>query len=255
MPHRLVLTLVPPAALDRVRAASPRRALVRATNLAQMATDLREVVGGVVVVDSANWHVDALGRLAGKVASHGARLVVYSELSPCLALELSTIGDHTVPEVIARGVDDSIPHLRAALARQLASAPAELLHCIRTAMARLDSRLAPQTLAMFSSGRLPSAVGDLASDSKVTEKTIIQWYANAGLATTERLTRGARVIRAFDLIASGADIATACNAVGLSDPRRLRDGFSDFLGIPPNRATKDLTPAEAAIMLAKRLLR
>lgn len=181
-----VIAIVPAGVLARIRAGAPHGAEVLPTVVSEVGAYLKRALGGTLVVDPDGWHLEALQHLADKCDRHGVRLVVYGELGPVVCRQVGAVAKVTVPEVVLRGTDDSLPALRVALDRREASVPALVVQRLAHRLILLHPPLGGLTLALYAWAPLPESVALFASQVGATETAMRTWYRKVGLRLPAR---------------------------------------------------------------------
>jgi AraC-like DNA-binding protein len=160
------------------------------------------------------------------------------------------------PEIVIRGVDDSLDALAGAIQRAVAtSAWGGVAGIIATSVQALPVPVATAIHAAFTHPRQVRSVSDLAAAARMTRRSLDRWLARAGFCPARIVLSCARVNAAFHLLAGGSvRVAEAALLVGYASSRSLTRELSAISGCPASEATRVSRDAFAA-MIGQRLLR
>jgi AraC-like DNA-binding protein len=219
----------------RVRRAAPAMTAVRVVQYSDLHGAIKGDVGGYVVLDSSEWHVEHARAAIETATRCGARVILYARLSPTLCAQLLALSHDMVIEVVLQEEGD-LALLRAALRRRLASYSAMLLAHISSRLASLPAPLSSATVRLFTSADAPRSVNRLSAVCGLSAHGINARYRRAGFSAAHALMSVARVARACDLLHEGTDVEATAERAGFGSCRSMRRQFRTILAVTPRDA-------------------
>jgi len=160
------------------------------------------------------------------------------------------------PEIVIRGVDDSLDALAGVIHRAVAKCGwGDLANALDPPLRALPLPIGAAIQTAFTHPKQVRSVSDLAAAARMTRRSLDRWLARAGLSPARTLLSCARVNAAFHLLAGGSvRVGEAALLVGCSSPRSLTRELSAITGRPASEATRVSRDAFAAT-ICRRLVR
>jgi len=160
------------------------------------------------------------------------------------------------PEIVIRGVDDSLDALAGAIHRALATCGwGGVVGAVEAPLQALPLPVASAIRAAFTHPEQVRSVSDLAAAARTTRRSLDRWLARAGLSPARTVLSCARVNAAVHLLAGGSvRVAEAARLVGYSSSRSLTRELSAITGRPASDVTQVSRDA-FAVTVSRRLVR
>ena len=251
-----------PQSLARVQHAFPPRHCVgNASTWGALVSDLHHRRCDVAIVDPcvggdhhAHSRLNALTQAMALVPS--IPVIGYVSVTASAMRVVQALVRSGAPEIVIRGVDDTLDALAGAIHRAVATCGWGGV--VSTLDARLHALPVPIVSAIQAAFTHPERVrsaSDLAAAARMTRRSLDRWLARAGFSPARTVLSCARVNAAFHLLAGGrVRVAEAALLVGYASSRSLTRELGAITGCAASEVTRVSRDAFAAT-LGRRLVR
>lgn len=252
VPTRRILAHLPQAQLALRYACAPQGSAIEDVAFPALLRPRPDLAGGFVVVDPEGWHIEAVTNVAQQAAENGARLVLYSELTRNPCRHVLAAAEVTVPEVLLRNSDDAMHVLRAALGRDVASVPAQVLAGVVGRLVVVPHPIGSRLASYLAWASIPGRVRDFCEAVGLRRKAVLARLHKAGFNDTEVVLEVARVARACDLLLGRLTVGKVARQACFCSERAMRDAFGRRLGATPSdvRQGRDAKDAARRLIVA-----
>ena len=160
------------------------------------------------------------------------------------------------PEIVIRGVDDSLDALTRAIHRAVAACGwSGVASTVEAPLQALPLPVATAIQAAFTHPEQVRSVCDLAAAARMTRRSLDRWLARTGFSSARTVLSCARVNAAFHLLTGGSvRVAEAALLVGYSSSRSLTRELGAITGCPASEVTRVSRDTFAAT-IGRRLVR
>jgi len=258
----IICCYLSPQSLAHVQHAFPPPHYVRnASTWGALVSDLHQRRCDVAIVDPcAGGDHRAPSRL--NALAHAMELVPsipvigYVSVTASAIRVVQTLVRSGAPEIVIRGVDDSLDALTGAIQRAVAtSAWGGVASVIDASLQALPAPVATAIHAAFTHPQQVRSVSDLAAAARMTRRSLDRWLARAGFCPARIVLSCARVNAAFHLLAGGSvRVAEAALLLGYASSRSLTRELSAISGRPASEASRVSRDAFAQT-IGRRLVR
>lgn len=256
----IVLACLPPARLERLRAA------INGPHPLQAAVDWQEVVPfvrehpvDVLVADPAfsAGEPDPAPIMAIRARFRSLPFVIYSALDASTAGALAVLGRAGFDEVILEGIDDAPWRLLAVLESQPGVAlAAQLLERIQPALQQVPAEVARAVERVIHTPAAFRGVPDLAAAAEVSRRTIYREFERAQLASPREIIAASRALRAYAFLReSDRAIEDVAAALRFSSAHHLTKTMRWACGMTTARVRDRVAPEELIDRLVERIVR
>jgi len=242
----IICCYLSPQSLAHVQHAFPPPQSVRnAGTWGALVSDLRHRRCDVAIVDPcAGGDHCAPGRL--NALTHAMALVPcipvigYVSVTASAIRAVQTLVRSGAPDIVIRGVDDSVDALAGAIHRAVATRGwGSVASAIEAPLQALPGPVAAAIQAAFTHPQRVRSVADLAAAARMNRRSLDRWLARAGFCPARTVLSCARVTAAFHLLAGGTvRVAEAALLVGYASSRSLTRELSAISGGPASEATR-----------------
>ena len=254
----LVLAAIPDVQFQKLRGAvAPRFAVARAPSWDIALDTIRGRPVEIAVVDP------ALGGAASgqeierlHVLFPSLPLILYTSMTPQLAMVLLSLGQCGIRHVVLRGVDDHPEGLRELIASEALHASSHrLLDQLTSALAPLPREL---RWVLEDALRTPGEVQTIqqvARRARVDRGTCARWFTRAGLPSPRHILAAARVLYAHRLLQDpGFTIEDVAKRLGYAQAKTLQQHARTYLGLTAGEMRLSLTGDEATARIVQGFL-
>ena len=258
----IICCYLSPQSLAHVQHAFPPPHCVRnAGTWGALVSDLQHRRCDVAIVDPCAGGVHcAPGRL--NALTHAMTLVPcipvigYVSVTASAIRVVQTLVRSGAPEIVIRGVDDSVDALAGAIHRAVATCGwGAVASAIEAPLQALPGPIAVAIQAAFTHPQQVRSVADLAVAARMTRRSLDRWLARSGFCPARTVLSCARVNAAFHLLTGGSvRVAEAALLVGYASSRSLTRELTAISGCPASQATRVSRDAFAAT-IGRRLVR
>ncbi len=255
----LVLAAISDVQLVKLRrAAAERFEFVRAASWGEALNAIRSRPVELAVVDpllTGEAHVQEIERL--RVLFPSLPLIVYTSLTPQVALVLLALGQRGIRHVVFARFDDHPSRLRDVLLQEgTRSASHQLLDQLADALAPLPKEL---RWVLEEALRAPGdvqTVQQVAARARVDRRTCERWFTRVGLPSPRYFLAAARVLYAHRLLQDpGFTIEDVAKRLGYAQVKTLQQHARTYLGLTAGEMRISLTVGDALGRVAQRFLR
>lgn len=255
----IVLACLPPARLDRLRAAiNGPHPLHAVADWHQAAVHVRGQPVDVLVVDPAfgAGEPDPAPIMALRARFRSLPFVVYTSLEPATVSALALLGRAGFQEVVLEGIDDDPWRLREVLTSQPGVALAvRLLERLEPALRQVPAEVARAVERVIHTPAAFTGVPDLAAAADVSRRTIYRECERAHLASPREIIAAARVLRAYAFLRdSDLPIEEVAESLRFASVHHLTNAMRWACGMTTARARERIAPDELIGLLVERLL-
>ena len=251
-----------PQSLAHVHHAFPPPHCVRnASTWGALVSDLHHRRCDVAIVDPcAGGDHCAPGRLNAlthaMTLAPGIPVIGYVSVTASAIRVVQTLIRSGAPEIVIRGVDDSLDAIALAVHRAVAAGGwGSVASAIEAPFQALPRSVALAIQAAFTHPEQVRSVADLAVAARMTRRSLDRWLARVGFCPARTVLACARVNAAFHLLAGGTiRVAEAALLVGYTSSRSLTRDVSAISGRPMAEATRVSRDAFVAT-IGQRLVR
>ena len=249
------------ALVPRGREAGLLRALSREHEVCLLSTcrELLEVIAAgqchIALVDPLGLREDSFRGLVDALTARDTGLIVWAEpnrhVVRCILLAQSVIP----VEVLFQACGEEPAILRALLrSGSSVSAAALLSNRIAAKVARLPHELQCAIVALFGGAPVPTSVESFAQVTRWHIRTVQRQLSDCGIGAPSTLLQVARTVRAWEPLAARTIALREIAAVAcLSSAQALSDHFASCVGVPPRRASRNLSLEQFVTLLVDRL--
>jgi len=258
----IICCYLSPQSLAHVQHAFPPPHCVRnASTWGALVSDLHHRRCDVAIVDPcAGGDHCAPGRL--NALTHAMALVPcipvigYVSVTASAIRVVQTLVRSGAPEIVIRGVDDSLDAIALAVHRAVAARGwGSVASTIEAPLQALPLPVVTAIQAAFTHPEQVRSVADLAAGARMTRRSLDRWLARVGFCPARTVLSCARVNAAFQLLAGGSiRVAEAALLVGYTSSRSLTRDLRAISGCPAAEATRVSRDAFAAT-IGRRLVR
>ncbi len=254
----IVLACLPPARLERLRAAINGPHPVRTTaDWPEAERFVREQPVDVLVADPAFGASgpDPAPILALRARFRSLPFVIYSVLDATTAGALAVLGRAGFEEVVLEGVDDEPWRLLEVLDSQPGVALAErLLERIQPALRHVPDDVARAVERVIHTPSAFHGVPDLAAAADVSRRTIYREFERANLASPREVIAASRALRAYAFLReSDRAIEEVAASLRFSSAHHLTKTMRWACGMTTARVRERIAPDELIERLAERI--
>jgi AraC-like DNA-binding protein len=243
-----------PQALARVQHAFPPPHCVgNASTWGALVSDLHHRRCDVAIVDPcAGGDHRAPGRLSvltqAMITVPSIPVIGYVSVTASAIRAVQALVRSGAPDIVIRGVDDSVDALAGAIRRAVATCGwGDVATALDARLQALPPPIVTAIQAAFTHPEQARSVSDLAAAARMTRRSLDRWLARTGFSPARTLLSCARVNAAFHLLAGGnVSAAEAALLVGYSSPRSLTRELSTVTGRAASEATRVSRDAFAA---------
>ena len=255
----IVLACLPPARLDRLRAAldAPHRVQV-AADWEHAESIVRRCAVDVVIADPAfgGGRTDAAPIVALRARFKSMPFVIYAALGAPTAGALAALGRAGFAQLVLHDHDDERWQLEAVLASQPGVAlGAALLARLEAPLRRLPAEVARAVERVIHTPAAFRGVPDLAAAAAVSRRPLYRAVERAEFASPREVIAAARALRAYALLRESDEaIEAVAEALRFSSAHHLTKTMRWATGMTTARARERVAPAELIDRLMERLV-
>ncbi len=255
----LVLAAISDVQLLKLRrAAAGQFEFLRATSWGEALAAIRSRPVELAVVDpllAGEAHGQEIERL--RILFPSLPLILYTSLTPPVALVLLTLGQRGIRHVVFARFDDHPSRLRDVLTQEGArSASQQLLDQLADALAPLPGELRWVLEEALRAPGEVQTVQQVAARARVDRRTCERWFMRVGLPSPRHFLAAARVLYAHRLLQDpGFTVEDVAQRLGYAQVKTLQQHARTYLGLTAGEMRLSLGADEALERVVRRFLR
>jgi hypothetical protein len=240
-----ILTLLPPAAVDRVKLALNSTAVINAVLEQRQFLEIAEAGSwSMLLIDPDLIASSYVSTFLSRVACLLAPLVVYTSLTRSSARTIAILARKSLAAVILRGFDDSLPNLRSILdLTWLEPLGGRMVELLADAFDELPREIRRGTIAAFCASAPITSPTRLAVLSGQSRRSIDRWFTRVGLKPAKCVLTVSQLLRAYNSLEDSSRSLTSVAVVsGFGSARALSHNSLALTGIPVRALRKAFPP-------------
>jgi hypothetical protein len=251
-----ILTLLGAAAVERVRLALGKAALVEAVFEPRQFLELAAVgIWRMLVIDPDLITNEAAPAFIDSVVCCAAPLIVYTSLTRASARTIAILAKRSLAAVVLRGFDDSLASLRLTLD----PGPLELLggsmvELLAHELDELPTDVRRGTIAAFCASAPINSPKALAVLSGQSRRSVDRWFTRVGLKPAKSVLATSQLIRAYSSLEDASlSLASVALKSGFGSARALKHNSLALTGLPVRSLRRSLPPLRLIDRLGEEL--
>jgi AraC-like DNA-binding protein len=251
-----ILTLLGAAAVERVRLALGKVALVEAVFEPRQFLELAAVgIWRMLVIDPDLITNEAAPAFIDSVVCCAAPLIVYTSLTRASARTIAILAKRSLAGVLLRGFDDSLASLRLTLD----PGPLELLggsmvELLAHELDELPTDVRRGTIAAFCASAPINSPKALAVLSGQSRRSVDRWFTRVGLKPAKSVLATSQLIRAYSSLEDASlSLASVALKSGFGSARALKHNSLALTGLPVRSLRRSLPPLRLIDRLGEEL--